>query len=34
MGGQNQGSGRSLRVTTENSNLNSGTAFDPGLSGK
>ena len=29
MAGQNQGSGRSLRVTTENSSLNSGTAYDP-----
>ncbi len=27
--GQNQGDGKVLRVTTENSNLNSGTAFDP-----
>ena len=26
--GQNQGSGKSIRVTTTNSNLNSGTAFD------
>lgn len=27
--GQNQGTGKAIRVTTENSNLNSGTAYDP-----
>ena len=29
MAGQNQGSGKAIRVTTTNSNLNSGTAYDP-----
>ena len=31
IGGQNQGSGHALRITTQNSNINSGTAFDPFL---
>ena len=29
MAGQNQGTGKAFRVTTTNSNLNSGTAYDP-----
>ena len=29
MGGQNQGTGKAIRVTTTNSNLNSGSAYDP-----
>jgi len=29
MAGQNQGSGKAIRVTTTNSNLNSGSAYDP-----
>jgi len=29
MAGQNQGSGKAIRITTENSSLNSGNAYDP-----